>query len=292
MKVTLFGLGIMGSGIASNLLKHGFDLTIYNRTREKAVAFADQGAKIAHTPREAAQNADVIISMVGDDQASREIWLGDNGGLNGIKPGTVIVESSTLSPNWIQELAQLTREHGGTFLDAPVTGSKQAAAEGQLTMLIGGSVDDVENVRPVFEAISQRQVHLGGVGAGATWKLINNMMVSVHIAALAEALALAEAAGIDLKQVEALIGNSAVSSPIVKGKLPFMLERDYDNPSFALKWMRKDASYATQLAADYGIDVATVEAAARVFETAEAQGLGDQDFAAVVEVVRSKTGVE
>jgi 3-hydroxyisobutyrate dehydrogenase len=286
MKVTLFGLGIMGSGIAGNLLKHGFDLTIYNRTREKAEAFAHQGAKAAGTPREAAQNADMIISIVGDDQASRDVWLDDNGGLAGLRAGAVVVESSTISPEWVRELAQLVQERGGAFLDSPVAGSKQAAADGKLVLLIGGDTDVIQKVQPVFEAISQRQAHLGPVGSGATWKLINNMMVAVHVAAVAEAIAISEAAGLDLKQVQSLIENGAANSSIVKGKLPFMLERNYDDPSFALKWMRKDASYATQLAAAYGIDAATADAAAKLFESAEAQGLGDQDFAAVVEVLR------
>jgi 3-hydroxyisobutyrate dehydrogenase len=288
MNVTLLGLGIMGSGIASNLLKHDFNVTIYNRTREKAEAFVSQGATVADTPRDAVQNADVVLSIVGDDQASRNVWLGDNGGLAALKSGAVVIESSTLSPEWVRELAQLVQEKGGAFLDSPVAGSKQAAAEGQLVLLIGGDPAVIEQVKPVLEAISQRQAHLGPIGAGATWKLINNMMVAVHVAAVAEALALSEAAGLDLEQIKTLIENGAANSNIVKGKMPSMLERNYDNPNFALKWMRKDASYATQLATDYGIDVATVEAAAKIFEVAEAQGLGDQDFAAVIEVLRNR----
>src|ERR1044071_544508 len=143
-KVAFLGLGIMGAGMANNLFKAGFPLTVWNRTRVKADAFANQGIRVADTPRQAANDADVIISMVGDDSASREVWLGDDGALTGAKPGAILIESSTLSPEWIRELADLVQKKGHQLLDAPVTGSKSAAAEGSLRMLVGGDSSALE----------------------------------------------------------------------------------------------------------------------------------------------------
>ncbi|MBZ0283035.1 MAG: NAD(P)-dependent oxidoreductase [Anaerolineae bacterium] len=285
-KVTLMGLGIMGQGMAGNLLQKGFEITLYNRTSSKAEPFAAQGATIAKTPRQAATGTEVILSMVGDDNASREVWLGDEGALAGVQSGAILIECSTLTPAWIHELADLAIERGCKFLDSPVAGSKEAAANAQLALLIGGETDTIEQARPVLEAISRRIVHLGPTGAGATWKLINNMMMAVQLAALSEGLALAEAAQLDMEQIIPLILNGASASMIVQGKLPRILERRYDDTDFALKWMQKDARYAAELADSLGLSLKTVPAAVEVFQMARDKGLDDMDFAAVAEAFR------
>lgn len=285
-RVALLGLGIMGGGMAANLLKQGFALTVYNRTREKAEPLAQLGAQIADTPREAAQDADVIVSMVGDDAASRAVWQGEDGALTGLKSGAVLVECSTLTPEWIVELAGLASQAGGKFLDAPVLGSKGSAANGELTLLVGGDAETLESVRPVLEAISSRIAHLGVVGSGATYKLINNMMAAVHIAALAEGLALAERAGLDIEKIAPLITTGAVNSNIVKGKLPRMMEHRYEDTEFALKWMQKDVRYALELGAGFDASLKTVQAALEVVQSALDKGYGEADFAATVEGVR------
>ena len=285
-KVALLGLGIMGGGMAGNLLKHGYSLNVYNRTRAKAETFAAQGAKVVDTPAEAADGADVILAMVGDDDASRAVWLGEDGALEGAKPGAVLVECSTLTPDWVKTLAAKAAEQGCKFLDSPVTGSRAAAENGQLVLLVGGEADVLESVRPVLEAISSTIAHLGPVGAGATYKLINNMMAAVHLAALAEGLALAEQAGLDLQQLVPLINNGAVNSNMVKGKLPRMIERRYDDPDFILKWMQKDVRYALQLGEQRGFTLKTVQAAAEVLKAAGDKGYGEKDMAVVVEGTR------
>lgn len=287
-KVALFGLGIMGSGFAANLLNKGFDLTVYNRTRDKAEAFAAQGAKVGTTPREAAQDADVLIAVLGDDTASRDIWLGEDGALAGAKPGAVIVECSTLTPDWVRELAALAAEKGCGFIDAPIAGSKQAAATAQVGLFLGGDTEVIAQVQPVLDGFSRRQVHLGGIGAGATWKLINNMMIAVHTAALGEVLALAEAAGLNMEQAVELITNGAGNSMIVQSKMPRMLERRYEDTDFALKWMQKDAGYAVKLGESFGVALNTVQGAWQAYQLArEHGGLDDLDFAAVVEGLRN-----
>lgn len=285
--VALLGLGIMGGGMADNLLKKGFSLTVYNRTRAKAEPFAAQGAQVAETPRQAAEGADVIIAMVGDDPASRAVWLGDDGALGGARPGAVLVECSTLSPDWVREWAGLGAARGCPCLDAPVTGSREAAWNGQLRLFIGGDPAVVEQIRLVLEAFSS-QVHLlGENGAGATWKLINNMMIAVQVAALAEAVALTEAAGLDIEQVSQLILNGPGGSGIIKMKLPRMMEKRYEDTDFSLRWMQKDTEYALALGSAFDVPLASVQAARDVL-AAGLDKLSDFDFAAVVEVVRKQ----
>ena len=286
LKVALLGLGIMGGGMAQNLLKAGFPLSVYNRTAAKAESLAAQGARVAATPREAAQGADVVIAMVGDDRASQAIWLGDDGALAGAKEGAILVECSTLSLEWVRALAAQAAERGCAFLDSPVTGSKDAAAAGQLKLMVGGDAAVLERARPALEAVSQLIMHFGPTGAGATIKLINNLMGGVQTAVLAEGLALAQRAGLDLGQVAELIAGGAPGSPIVKGKMPLMIAHSYADTNFALKWMHKDMTYALRAADELGVPMPTLASAREVYRLARAQGHDEEDFAAVLEALR------
>jgi len=284
--VALLGLGVMGSGMAQNLLKAGFSLTVYNRTRAKAEPLAAKGARVAETPKETVSAAQVILSMVGDDTASRAMWLGENGALAGAKPDTVLVECSTLSLDWVRELAGLAASHNLAFLDSPVTGSKDAAEAGELRLLVGGDAAVLERVRPVLEAVSRRIDLFGPTGSGALVKLINNLMGGVQAVVLAEGLALAERAGLDMEQVVSFIINGAPGSPIVKGKAARMAARDYADTQFALKWMHKDTTYALRAADEFGVPMPTVAVAREVYRMARNLGLGEADFAAVIEALR------
>lgn len=289
--VALLGLGIMGSGMAHNLLKAGFPLAVYNRTRAKAEPFAAQGARIAATPRDSAEGADVIISMVGDDDASRAMWLGSgnhDGALDGAKAGAVLIECSTLSIAWARELIGLANERGFAFLDSPVTGSKEAAQAGALRLFVGGDSATIERVRPVLEAVSQQINHMGPSGSGVIMKLVNNMMGAVQMVALAEGLALAECAGLNIQDVVAHISSGAPGSPMVKGKAPRMVARRYDDTDFSLRWMHKDAVYALRAAEEFGTAAPAVQTASQVFQQARALGLDDLDMASVFEAVRPK----
>lgn len=284
--VALLGLGVMGAGIARNLLKAGFSLTVWNRTAAKAKALESQGATIAPTPRAAAEGADVVIAIVGDDPASRQVWLGEEGALAGVRRGAVLVECSTLSLDWVRELAREARERGATLLDSPVTGSKDAAEEGRLGLLVGGDAAALEQVRPVLQAISAKIIHFGDSGAGAIMKLVNNLMGAVQAVALAEGLVLAEKAGLDMSKVVPLIINGGPGSPIVKGKAARMVARDYGNVQFALQWMQKDATYALRLADEFGVPMPTVAVAREIYRMARNLGLGEADFSAVAEAIR------
>jgi 3-hydroxyisobutyrate dehydrogenase len=280
-RVTLLGLGVMGAGMGANWLAKGFQLSVWNRTPARAQALAAKGAKAAATPREAAAGADVIFAMVADDTASRSVWLGDDGALAGAKPGAVVVESSTLTPGWVRELAGHARAKGCGFLDAPVGGSRDAAEAGQLRFFIGGDEATFEAARPALTAVGSKMDRLGPVGAGATWKLINNQLIAAQTAALAEALDLAAKAGFKPELISDLILAGAAASPIVKIKLPRMLAGDLDRTDFALYLMLKDARYATALAQSLGAPANVISATVGAFARAEAKGLGAKDFAAV-----------
>ncbi len=286
MKISVLGLGIMGTGVARNLHAKGLLNAVYNRTAERAAPFAEIGVRVDDTPRAAATGADVVIAVLGDDDSSRAVWLGEDGALAGMSDGAVAVEFSTLSPDWVRELGVLAAASGIEFLDAPMTGTKPQAEAGQLKLFVGGDEMVLERIRPALAAVSIEQYHLGPVGAGATWKLVNNMMAAVHAAALAEGLTFADQAGLDMNTVRQLIPASAFSSPMVLGKAPRMLDRQYDDTHFALKWMAKDVRYALRLGDEMGVPLRTVQAAADLISDALDKGYGEQDMSAMVEGIR------
>jgi len=284
-RVALMGLGIMGSGMASRLVGAGFPLTVYNRNRGKAEPFAKLGAVIADSPREAAAHADVVISMVADDDASRAMWLGENGALGGSKPGSVLVDSSTLTVKWARELADLATRAGREFVDAPVTGTKPHAASGELLFLAGGSAAAVEKARPVLSVLGRDVIHLGANGSGALLKLINNFLCGVQAASLAEATALISAGGLDADQSLSVLTNGAPGSPLVKGLSARAAASD-PTIYFALKLMAKDLRYAIEAGSENLLSLQTAGAALQVFQNAIASGHGDEDLSAVVNALR------
>ncbi len=286
--IAFLGLGIMGNGMAHNLLQHGNTLAVYNRTRAKSEALAAHGARVADTPFEAAQDADVIISMVGDDIASRAVWLGEQGALANARAGTLCIESGTLTPGWIRELAEAVRARGCDVLDAPVTGSKVQAENGELVFLVGGGAETLERARPYFLQMGKTIFHFGDTGSGAMLKLINNMTAGIQIVAMAEGLALAEQSGLDMRQVAEFLMQGPPGSPLVKRKMPELLAHDYA-PRFSLQWMHKDFSYGLNEAAQKNVPMPTIAAAREVFRFALARGWGEQDFACVYELFRPKT---
>lgn len=284
-RVALLGLGIMGAGMAQNVLRAGYSLTVYNRTRERAAPLEAAGASIADSPRAAAQMAEVVISMVSDDRASQVIWLGPDGALAGAQHGAILIESSTLSTTWVRQLAVLAAERGCHFLDAPVSGSKPQVEAGELIFFVGGDAEVLEQVRPVLLSLGRRIEHLGPVGSGAIMKLINNLMGGVQIAVLAEGILLAQQAGLSMEQVIPLLINGAPGSPIVKGKAARIVARDY-NTHFALRWMHKDLTYALEEAIQRNLPMPTVAAAREIYRLAMARGLSNEDFSAVAEAIR------
>jgi 3-hydroxyisobutyrate dehydrogenase len=283
--VAFLGLGVMGSGMAARLVEAGFAVVAWNRSAARAEPLQRKGATVAASPSEAAARADVIISMVADDAASREVWLGANGALLAARPGTIAIECSTVSPAWVRELADSVAARGGALLDAPVLGSRPQAAQGQMVFLVGGDASTLERVRSILEPMSRAIVHLGPSGSGARMKLVNNFMAGVQAANLAEAIAMVEASGLDRDAAFSVLSNGAPGSPLVKTVGPRMLTRDYD-VNFMLSLMRKDLAYAMQEAAAHGVTLSTAAAAGALYDRAIATGLAGADFAAVVEPLR------
>lgn len=279
----------MGSGMARRLLSAGFPLVVYNRTPRKCADLAKEGASIAATPHDAASLSQVVISMVANDEASREVWLGTDGALAGASQGSLLIECSTLSASWIHELASKAIERGCRFLDAPVTGTKPHAASGELVFLVGGDADAVAAAQPIFSVLGRETVHLGTVGSGALMKLVNNFVCGVQAASFAEALAFIDVAGLDRVKALSILTGGAPGSGIVKRVADRVGTGDY-TPNFALRWMAKDLSYALIEGDARKAKLQTVAAALSLFQRAIEEGYGDEDFSAVSKLSSPKDG--
>jgi 3-hydroxyisobutyrate dehydrogenase len=278
----------MGAGMAGRVLTSGFPLAVYNRSPEKTAPFAKAGAYVARTPRDAAARADIIITMLSDDNASRAIWLDkETGALAAAAPGTWLIESSTASVQWIHELAAAAKQHQCELLDAPVTGSKPQAAAGELLFLVGGSAEALAAVRPVLAAMSRDVLHLGPTGSGATLKLINNFLCGVQAASIAEAMALVTASGLDREKSLAVLAAGAPGSPLLKVITTRAAANDF-TPNFILRLMAKDLTYAREEGARHGIAMNTATPAIADFEKAIAAGYGEKDFSAVIPALQKK----
>jgi 3-hydroxyisobutyrate dehydrogenase len=223
--------------------------------------------------------------MLADDTASREIWAGRGGALEGVQEGAILIESSTVSTAWIAELAHLASAHGAELLDAPVTGSRMQAAAGQLTFLVGGSDRALEAATPVLKAMSKEIVHLGPVGSGAKMKLINNFLCGVQVASLAEGLTWIERSGLDRDKALSILKNGAPGSPLLGTISARMVNHDY-TVNFLLKLMAKDLAYAQSEALVCGVHLKTSEAARGLFESAVTKGFGEDDMLSVIEPLR------
>lgn len=284
LKVALLGLGIMGSGMARQLLAHGFVPTVWNRDLSKTASLREAGAQVADSPAEAVRGTDVAIAMLANDGASRNVWI-DSGALAAMKPNSIVIESSTLTVNWSRELAAAATAHALDFLDAPVTGSKLQAQSGALRFLVGGDSDVIERARRVLEAMGS-MLHVGPRGSGTLLKLINNFVCGVQVASFAEALAMIESSGLDVNQAVEVLTAGAPGSPLIKTIAQRMLERAYE-PNFFVPLMAKDLAYAREAFSAAGIRSALAEAARERYLAAESAGFAQQDIAAIVEVLRT-----
>ncbi len=285
--VAILGLGTMGMGMAKNLCKAGYSVSAWNRTRSKAEPLAAFGAHIADTPAQAASGAEVVLAMVADDPASREVWLGDEGALAAMQPGTVAVDSSTVSPAWITELGQAAETREIKTLDAPVTGSKPQAEAGQLKLLVGGDAQVLEKVRPVLQAMGQSILHLGPLGSGARLKLINNFLCGAQLASLAEAMVWIERSGLDRDQSLEFLKKAAPGSPLLAGVSGRMMQATYE-VNFLLPLMEKDMQYAQADAAKLNVELKTAAVVESRLKDAVRAGFADKDMAAIVEPIRSR----
>jgi 3-hydroxyisobutyrate dehydrogenase len=286
--IGFIGLGNMGRGMAARLLEGGHDVRVHNRSVAKAQDLVTSGAKLAMTPGDAAVGADAVFVMVSDDDASREVWLGTEGVTSAaVAPGALAIECSTLSHSWVLELAERLRGKGFRYLDCPVTGLPDAAAAGQLTLLVGADPEDLEAAQPLLAPVSSDMLHFGGVGAGTAYKLIVNLMGAVQIAGVAEGMAMAERAGLDLGLVADAIATGQAASPQVVRNARRMVAGDHAvSVTFSGHLRRKDADYGVRLADELGLAAPFGRTALRGLDELVERGLGDQNESSVVEVAR------
>jgi 3-hydroxyisobutyrate dehydrogenase len=281
----------MGCGLASRLLAAGYELTVYNRTASKAEPLVRQGARFCTTPREACANVDAVIAMTADETASRAVWLGADGILAAnLAPHALGIECSTLSHDWVVELASAAAARGLRYIDAPVTGLPEVAAAGELTLLVGANADDLEAARPLLAAISRQIIHFGEVGAGTTYKLMINLVGAVQIASAAEGMAIAERAGLDLALVAEAIAMGQAASPQVVRNTRRMADNDHDrNVAFTAALRLKDVEYALRLARKLKIDSPLGELAASMLRRLCELGYADANESMIIEVARERT---
>src|SRR5919198_1740847 len=261
-RVAFIGLGRMGHGMAGRYLDAGFDVAVWNRSKAKADDLIARGARWASSPAEAADGADAVVTMVADDEASHAVWLGQNGAAANMKTGSLAIECSTVSHQHALDMARELRGRGLIYIDCPVTGLPEAAAAGKLTLLVGADAADLEKARPYLAPLCTTIRHFGAVGSGTVFKLINNLMGAVQIASLAEGVAIAERAGLDMNLVAEALSTGAVASPQVIRHSRRMVARDFSGATFTAALRHKDAAYAVRLAESLLADKPLVSRAA------------------------------
>ncbi|MEK3986875.1 3-hydroxyisobutyrate dehydrogenase [Paenibacillus sp. VTT E-133280] len=280
-QIGFIGLGTMGAPMASNLLRGGFQVTVYNRTAAKCKPLEAEGALTALTPRAAAEGKDVIITMISNDDSVREVFYGQDGILDALKPGGLIIDSSTISPGLVHEIATAVEARGGHFLDAPVTGSKPAAIEGTLVFMVGGSAEVIEQHRDIFDTLGKKLIHMGENGSGAVAKLAHNAMVGIHNVALAEGFAIAVKSGVPADKFLELVQLGSAGSKQAELKGRKIIENDFSN-QFSLALMLKDLKLASAHSDFTGVPSPMLGLAKSMFQAGFTQGYGDEDLSAVV----------
>jgi 3-hydroxyisobutyrate dehydrogenase len=290
-RVAFIGLGRMGHGMAGRYIDAGFTVSVWNRSKARAEGLIARGARWATSPEDAAIDADAVVTMVADDEASRAVWLTRDGAAATMKAGTLAIECSTVSHHHALDLARELRGRGLIYIDSPVTGLPDAAASGKLTLLVGAEPADLEKARPYLTPLATVIRHFGAVGSGTVYKLINNLMGAIQIAGLAEGLAIAEQAGLDMKLVLEAVETGVVASPQVIRHSKRMVARNFSGATFTAALRHKDAAYAVALAesllsATPLMGRAAVEAYARAKAHAP-----DDDEGKMIEIVsRAKGG--
>jgi 3-hydroxyisobutyrate dehydrogenase-like beta-hydroxyacid dehydrogenase len=278
--VGFIGLGLMGRPMVANLLKAGYEVTVWNRTASRADALVAQGAKLAATPRDVAAASEVVFTIVSDPPALESVLWGDTGVFAGLRRGSVLVDSSTVSPALERRAAAAAAGQGAEFLEAPVTGGTWGAEKGELVFMVGGTAETLKRVEPVLGAMGKRWFHLGPHGAGQTVKLAMNLLLALEVEAFAEALALVTYAGLPGERLFEVMQTSMGRSGLLDIKAPMMLKGEY-KPSFPLRLMHKDMGLALDLANQLGVPLPSAAATREVLSSVKGAAKEDVDFAAL-----------
>ncbi|MBK9577701.1 MAG: NAD(P)-dependent oxidoreductase [Fibrobacterota bacterium] len=283
MDVAFLGTGIMGSRMAANLAKAGHNVTVWNRTPEKAAPLAEFGCKLASSPRSAVRGAQVVFTMVADPVALRQVAIGSQGFLDELPPGTLWVDHSTVDPATSRQMGANAVNRGLRFLDVPVSGSSGAAGSAKLIFFAGGELSDIEGIRVLLEAMGSRIVHAGPIGAGSSLKLVNNLFLAQAQVAWSETLGLATRIGL----TEEIVHEAILPTHVAPGFLTFKrakIENREWSPEFPLKHALKDVRLALEMAVGVGLELSQARASEALYKQAARQGMGDQDISSVHEI--------
>jgi 3-hydroxyisobutyrate dehydrogenase-like beta-hydroxyacid dehydrogenase len=289
-KIAFIGLGLMGSRMAARLIDAGHELTVYNRSRDAARPLADKGAKVADSPGEAAADVDIVMSMVSDDAAVSAVLLGDNGALAGMRPGSTLVDLSSIYPETSREIAKAASERGVRAIDSPVSGSTPAAEQGTLLLMVGGDRAVYDEMKPIVEILGKPVIYMGASGAGTTMKLVVNTLLGVHIQALAEAVAVGEKAGLDKNAILDVLGQTSAVSPAQKAKMENARKQQFST-QFPIRHMHKDLSLVLKLAGEHGVAMPATAVSQQMCAIEAGRGK-DEDFSAVLRLMEELSGIE
>jgi len=287
--VGFIGLGIMGKPMAENLIEAGYDLVAYNRTREKAEEL--DGATVAETPKEVAEQSDIIITMLPDSPQVEEVLAGEEGVLEGVRDGALIVDMSTISPVVTEELAKKAEERGASMLDAPVSGGDVGAIDGTLSIMVGGGEEDFERALPLFEVMGETVTHVGPVGTGQVVKAANQIVVALTIEAVSEALVLGSKGGVPPEKILDVLGGGLAGNKVMEVKREKMLEHSFD-PGFRVELHHKDLGIALAAGREYGVSLPVTAVVDQMLESLKMLGRGDQDHSALLTLIEESSGHE
>jgi 2-hydroxy-3-oxopropionate reductase len=289
--VGFIGLGIMGKPMAKNLIEAGHELVVYNRTQAKAEELAGDGATVAGSPREVAEQSDVIITMLPDSPQVEEVLVGEDGVLEGIKEGALVVDTSTISPVVTEELAAKVAEKGASMLDAPVSGGDVGAIEGTLSIMVGGSEEDFERARPLFDAMGKTVTHVGETGAGQVVKAANQIVVALTIEAVSEALVLGSKGGVAPEKILDVLGGGLAGNKVMEVKREKMLTHSFD-PGFRIELHHKDLGIALAAGREYGVTLPVTAVVDQMLQELKMRGRGARDHSALLTLIEDSSGHE
>ena len=290
-QIGFVGLGIMGRGMARNLLKAGFPLHVWNRSASRMDELAPDGAKTTASPADVAAKSDIIITCVSDTPDVEAVILGENGVIHGARAGSLVIDCSTISPQTTREIAAKLAEKGIHFLDAPISGGSEGAAKGTLTIMIGGEAADVERATPVFQAMGKTITHVGPTGAGQMVKLVNQILVVGNCLAMCEAMLFAEAGGLDLQKTFDAISQGAAGSWMFSNRAPQIMRRDW-RPGFTIDLQQKDLRLVLQAADQMGVPLVGTGSIFQLYRTLQKMGLGDKGNHGLIMALENLAGIK
>ena len=290
-RIGFIGLGIMGQGMALNLLKAGFPVRVWNRTAGRSAAAAAAGAAVGSSPADVAAHCDIIITCVSDTPDVEAVILGPDGVIHGAQAGSLVIDMSTISPQTTKEIAAKLAEQGVQMLDAPISGGSEGAAKGTLSIMVGGDAAQVARAMPVFEAMGQAITHVGGTAAGQTVKLVNQILVVGNMLAVGEALLFAQQGGLDLNKTLEAVSAGAAGSWMLSNRGPQVVNRDW-RPGFTIDLQQKDLRLVLEAGDQLGVPMLGTSMVFNLYRTLQQQGLGGEGNHALVKALEHLAGVE